>query len=320
LQGTRLLAEHYCVAVRDRWPACSYDEWSATCDTLHAHTQVLGKLAVALAPPEPQLQHAALRLTARGWETLPLPAPDGSGVFVAALDLRAHCALAEHSDGEARRVPLSPDRPVGEVTRELLAAVGQLAGPVRIDPRPQEVAWSVALDEDDQHASYDPAAVGAYFAAATRAAAVLAEFRAPYRGRSTPVNAWWGSFDLAVNLFSGRPAAPPSQDFIMRNAMDTQEVAVGWWPGDTRYGKAAFYAYAHPTPDGFASTTLSPAGARWDDRLGEHVLDWDDVRGAADPHAAALAFARSAFRHACTSGGWDPALLASAELSTPPVR
>ena len=213
------------------WPAVDYEAWSATCDTLHAHTQVLGKLSVALAPPEPQLQHAALRLTARGWETSPLPAPDGSGAIALSLDLHAHEAVAEHSDGRAGRVALAPDRPVGEVTREVLAALRALAGDVRIDPRPQEVPWSVPLDEDTEHATYDAAQVGAYFAAATRAAQVLAAFRAPYRGRATPVNAWWGSFDLAVNLFSGEPADPPSPDFIMRNAMDSQEVAVGWWPG-----------------------------------------------------------------------------------------
>jgi hypothetical protein len=301
------------------WPAASYEQWNATCDTLHAHTQVLGKLAVALAPPEPQLQHAALRLSARGWETNALPAPDGSGSFVAGLDLRSHEALVEHSDGRARRIPLAPDRAVGEVARELLAAARELAGAVEIDPTPQEVSWSVPLDQDDEHASYDPAEVADYFAAATQAALVLAAFRAPYRGRSTPVNAWWGSFDLAVNLFSGQPAEPPSKDFIMRNAMDAQEVAVGWWPGDGRYGKAAFYAYAHPAPDGFASATVSPEAARWNGALGEYVLDWDDVRAAEDPHAFALEFARSVFRHACTVCEWDPALLASAEGTPPPV-
>src|ERR1700686_1246467 len=81
------------------WPALAYEQWRATCDTLHAHTQVLGKLAVKLAPPEPELQHAALRLTARGWETLPLRAPDRSGSLVVALDLRNHEAVVEHSDG-----------------------------------------------------------------------------------------------------------------------------------------------------------------------------------------------------------------------------
>ncbi len=301
------------------WPDQRYDDWSATCDTLHAHTQVLGKLAVVLAPPEPQLQHAALRLTARGWETGALPAPDGTGALVVALDLRTHEAVAEHSNGVTRRIPLTPDRAVGDVTREVLHAVGELAGPVAIDPTPQEVSWSVALDEDDEHRTYDPAQVAAYFTAATQAALVLAAFRAPYRGRSTPVNAWWGSFDLAVNLFSGAPADPPSTDFIMRNAMDAQEVAVGWWPGDPRYPQAAFYAYAHPAPEGFAGATLEPAAARWDPDLGEYVLDWADVCASPDPRASALAFARSAFRHACAVCGWDPALAASAEGTPPPV-
>jgi hypothetical protein len=304
----------------DGWPALSFDRWSETCDTLHAHTQVLGKLAVRLAPPEPELQHAALRLTARGWETLPLPAPDSSGALVVALDLRTHEALAEHSDGRVRRVALAPDRPVGEVTRELLDAVRDLGGELQIDPTPQEVPWTVPLDEDEQHSRYEPAQVEAYFATATRAALVLAAFRAPYRGRSTPVNAWWGSFDLAVNLFSGEAAEPPSDDFIMRNAMDAQEVAVGWWPGDTRYERAAFYAYAHPAPDGFAGATLSPAGAHWDGALGEYILDLDDIRASSDPHALALEFARSAFRHACLVCEWDPSLPASAEGAPPPVR
>ena len=282
------------------WPAVYYEAWRETCDTLHAHTQVLGKLAVALAAPEPQLQHAALRLTARGWETAPLPAPDGSGVLGVCLDLRTHEALVEHSGGGVRRVALTPDRPVGEVTRSVLGAVGELGGAVRIDPTPQEVDWSVPLDEDDEHARYDAGAAGAYFLAATRAALVLAEFRAPYRGRSTPVNAWWGSFDLAVNLFSGQPAEPPSKDFIMRNAMDSQEVAVGWWPGDGRYSKAAFYAYAFPAAEGLERATLTPPAAHWDAALGEYILDWDDLRASDDPHGQALEFARSVFRHALT--------------------
>ena len=300
------------------WPALPYDDWASTCDTLHAHTQVLGKLAAVLAPPEPQLQHAALRLTARGWETSLLPAPNGSGALVVALDLRTHAAIVEHSDGSVRRVGLSPDRPVGEVTRAVLEAVRSLAGAVEINPTPQEVPWTAPLDEDEEHARYEPEQVSSYFEVATHVALVLAAFRAPYRGRSTPVNAWWGSFDLAVNLFSGRPAQPPSPDFIMRNAMDAQEVAIGWWPGDPRYGRAAFYAYAHPAPDGFETADLSPA--RWNPELGEYVLDWDDVCSSADPHQVALDFARSSFRHACKVCDWDFGLAASADAQPPPVR
>jgi hypothetical protein len=300
------------------WPPLSYPQWRATCDTLHAHTQVLGKLAAKLAPPEPQLQHSALRQTARGWETTPLPAPDGSGSLVVALDLHAHSAVIEHNDGRAEHVPLTPHRPVGAVTRDVLAAVRDLVGPVDIDPTPQEVPWTVPLDEDEEHAHYDPDEVATYFAASTQAALVLAEYRAPYRGRSTPVNAWWGSFDLAVSLFSGLPADPPSRDFIMRNAMDSQEVAVGWWPGDTRYEKAAFYAYVHPAPEGLAGTPLP--GGYWNASLGEFILDWEEVRTSDNPHATAVNFARSVFRQACVICGWDASLAASAEGTPPPVR
>ena len=299
------------------WPAVNYEQWRETCDTLHAHTQVLGKLAARLAPAEPQLQHAALRLTARGWETSPLPAPDRSGSMVVVLDLRAHEAVVEHSGGRTARVPLTPHRAVGAVTRDVLAAVRDLGGPVQIDPAPQEVPWQVPLDQDEEHARYDPEQVAGYFAAATRAAQVLAAYRAPYRGRSTPVNAWWGSFDLAVSLFSGMPAEPPRT---------TSSCATRWtrrrsrWAGGRATGGTAgqrSIAYAHPAPPGFDRATL-PSG-RWDGTLGEYVLDWEDVREAEDPFGTALEFARSAFRHACAVCGWDPALAASAEGTPPPV-
>jgi len=178
-------------------------------------------------------------------------------------------------------VALTPDRPVGEVTRELLRALTGLVGAVDLDLAPDEVPWKVPLDEDTEHATYDPDRVADYFAAATSAALVLGAFRAPFEGRSTDVNAWWGSFDLAVSLNS-----------------DDREVAVGWWPGDAKYGNAAFYAYASPAPDGFERAALSPAAARWDAGLGEFILDWDDVIGDDDPHACALGFARSIQREA----------------------
>ena len=305
--------------VATTWPELPLEAWRATCDTLHMHTQVLGKLAVELAPPEPQLQHAALRLTARGWETSALPAPDGSGALVAVLDLHTHEAVVEHSDGRVRRVALTPDRPVADVTREVLAAVRSLGGPVEINPTPQETPWQTPLDEDTEHATYDPTQVETYFAAATQAALVLGALRAPYRGRSSPVNAWWGSFDLAVSLFSGVTLEPPAGGFIMRNAGDAQQIEVGWWPGDDRYPRAAFYAYAHPAPEGFPDATLAPASARWDTTLGEFILDWDDVRTSPDPHETGLTFLRSAAAHACLVCDWDPVLAGSLEGRPPPV-
>ena len=159
-----------------------------------------------------------------------------------------------------------------------------------------------------------------YFAAASRAALVLAAVRAPYRGRSSPVNVWWGTFDLAVSLFSGRTVDPPSHDFIMRNAGDAQQIEIGWWPGDARYSRAAFFGFAAPAPANLSEAVLSPSAAHWDGQLGEFILDWDAVVGTSDPFGDALAFGRSVIAHACAVCDWDPQLAASAHGDPPPVH
>jgi hypothetical protein len=214
---------------------------------------------------------------------------------------------------------LTPNRAVAEVTRDVLAAVERMVGRVEINLHPQEVPWTAPLDEDEEHHSYDEERVAEYLSAASRAAIVLAALRAPYRGRSTPVNAWWGTFDLAVSLFSGRSAEPPSRDFIMRNSADAQQVEIGWWPGDARYPQPAFFGFAFPAPDSFATATLSPPSARWDTVLGEYLLDWADVVAASDPHETALTFGRSVVAHACAVCEWDPVLARSAQSDPPPL-
>ena len=217
-------------------------------------------------------------------------------------------------------MPLAPDRPVGEVTREVLTAVGRVGGAVEINPRPQEVPWSVPLDEDFEHARYDPAQVGDYFAAAAQVALALAEFRAPYRGRSSPVNAWWGTFDLAVFLFSGLPADPPGDDFIMRNGADAQLFEVGWWPGMPATRRRRFSLSRTrrrpPSPTPAWPRPVLAGTRRW------ASTSWTGMTSAPppDPRAAALEFARSAFRHACVVCGWDTALADSAEGRPPPIR
>ena len=172
------------------WPLRPYQEWQVTCDTLHAHTQVLGKLAVQLAPPEPQLQHAALRLTARGRKRCHCPPPTAPARSWPRLTCgrtrRWLSTVMARPNGSADPAPRGGG---GHPRRSDRAAPhGRLRG---LDPTPQEVAWTVPLDQDDEHAHYDPGQVDEYFAAATQAALILAAYRAPFRGRSTPVNAWW---------------------------------------------------------------------------------------------------------------------------------
>ena len=270
------------------WPALSYEQWSETCDTLHAHTQVLGKLAVALAPPEPQLQHAALRLTARGWETAPLPAPDGSGALVVALDLRTHEAVVEHSDGRrpARR---ARPRPAGRRGHARAAGRGPRARRRRRD-RPDAAGGPLEraarrgrrareLRPRRRSPPTSPPRPARRSCSRRSARPTAAARRRSTRGgaRSTSRSA----------CSPGEPADPPSDDFIMRNAMDAQEVAVGWWPGDPRYRQGGVLRLRAPGARGVCGRDArSPRGARWDAALGEYILDWDDVRASPDPHAA----------------------------------
>jgi hypothetical protein len=233
-------------------------------------------------------------------------------VFAVVLDLRTHHAVIEHSDGRRREVPLTPDRPVGQVTRDVLDAVRQLVGTVALDPTPQETPWTTPLDEDDEHATYDVDRIRDYFTAATQASLVLAALRAPYRGRSTPVNAWWGSFDLATSFFSGQRVKPPSNDFISRNSANAQQIEIGWWPGDSRYPRPAFFGFAYPAAERAEEATGLPASSHWDSDLHEYILDWDDARTQQDPGSVALEFGSTVFRHYCEVCAWPAALAAGA--------
>jgi hypothetical protein len=262
------------------------------------------------------MMHTALRITARGWETPPLRAPNGVTIVVA-LDLRDHVAIVECGDGTRERIPLTPNRSVAEITRDVLETVRRIGGDVTINMTPQETPWTVPLDEDTGHTTYDTAQVERYFEAASNAATVLAEFRAPFIGRATPVNAWWGAFDLGITLFSGAPATPPADDFITRNSATAEQVAVGWWPGDARYPRPAFYGYAFPFPDALHEADVSPG--HWNATLGEFVLDWDEARAAPDPHEATLTFFRAVAREAMRLGEWPAELVASLEGVPPPL-
>ena len=239
-----------------QWPAVSYETWTETCDTLHAHTQFLGKAcrgARTTRAPTPA-RGAALDgarvgdCPAAGTRRLRIPRRGaGSADTMSWPSRRAPRA--------ARRIPLTPDRPVGEVTRDALDAIASSSAGSTSTRSPKKSRGPCHSTRTISTPTTTPPRSPPIWRQRPRPPSCWPSSALRIVGGSTPVNAWWGSFDLAVSLFSGRPAAPPSDDFIMRNAMDAQEIAVGWWPGDPKYGKAAFYAYAHPAPEGFAAAT-----------------------------------------------------------------
>jgi hypothetical protein len=200
----------------------------------------------------------------------------------------------------------------------VIAATRELVGAFPFDPTPQEVRGRSRSTRTRSTSVTTPSRSPRISRPPRTAALALSAFRAPYRGRSTPVNAWWGSFDLAVDLFSGRSTEPPSDDFLSRNSLDAQHFALGWWPGDPRHERAAFFAYVHPAPEGFSDLELSLGG--WSAQLGEYILYVDELRQTDDPHDAVLEFGRTIFRHACAVCDWDMGLAATADGIPPPIR
>ena len=287
------------------WPALPYTEWRATRDTLHMYTQVLGKLRLALSPFEPEWGHVALYVTARGLTTSPLPV--GLRTVDAEVDLLEHMLVLRGSDGHTERSPLGGS--VAEFYADVMAGLRRMGVEVAISTLPSEVDDPIPFPDDTEHATYDGDQAARFFQALSMVTVVLKEHRARFRGRSTPVHFFWGSFDLALTRFSGRPADPPAGGgVIARVGGDAEQICAGWWPGSERLPFAAFYAYGYPAPDGVADIPLQPRSAGWNAAAGEHLLEYEAARAEPDPREAIVQFLGSTYAGTAALLGWDPSL------------
>lgn len=287
----------------ESWPALPLAAWKETRDTLHMYTQVVGKVRLKLAPMEPEWGQTPLYLTVRGLTTSPVPY--AGRTFAVDFDFFDHQLRVQVSDGQARAIALA-GQPVKEFYRQVMAALKELGIEVAITTTPSEVSSPIPFPEDDRHATYDPEWAHRFWQLLARADTVFKEFRAPYRGRTTPVQFFWGTFDLSLARYSGRPAEPPpGADPIRRRAMDVEEVAFGFWPGDDGYPEPAFYSYTYPKPPGIEGALLRPAGAFWSDRMGEFLLNYEHARTSDSPRAAILAFLETTYAAGADGLRWD---------------
>lgn len=274
------------------WPALPYEQWKDTRDTLHMQLQVIGKVRLALSPFEPEWANVPLYLTGRGLTTSTIPHPSGE-VFDIVADLADSRVDVRTGSGRVESVALHA--PVSSFYSELMAALDSAQVPVEISPRPSEVADPISFADDTVHATYDPDAVRTFWRVLLSVEAVLRERRARFRGKSPPVELWWGSLDLAMSLYTGR-AVPvdPSADVITRLGGDEEVFCAGFWPGDVRAPYPAFFAYMYPKPDGAEELP------RWNEQLGEFILPYDEVRGSDDPRRALSEFVDSTFERVWT--------------------
>lgn len=287
------------------WPALPLEAWRDTYATLHMYTQVVGKVRLALAPPANHWWHVPLYVGARGLTTSAIPY--GDRVFELRFDFLDHSLVLETAEGAVRRVPLGGS--VKDFHRTVMETLQAVGVEVRIWPCPVEVQDPVPFEQDDRHATYDPAQAARFWEVLRRVDAVFKEFRGRFSGKCSPVHFFWGSFDLATTRFSGRPAEPkPDADAITRAAYNAELSSLGFWPGGQGV-EAAFYSYAYPEPKGFGTQPIRPAPAFYDERMGEFLLMYDDVRRADDPRAAVLEFGQSAYEAAARLQDWPRAFV-----------
>jgi hypothetical protein len=292
--------------IDEAWPELPYDAWRETYATLHLWSQVVGKVALALAPPLNHCWGIAFHVTARGLSTRLLPYEARS--FTLAFDFIDHALVIDCTDGQTRRLPLEP-RSVADFHHALMAALREMGLAVRIWPVSVEMPTPVRLDEDTRHCSYEPAWAHRFWRILVLVEREFARWRCSYVGKSSPVNFFWGSFDLAVTRFSGRRAPSREGPAFERDAYSHEVISHGFWPGSAPLLEPAFYAYAVPPPDGLAKARVEPREAYFHPSLSEFILPYDAVRKASSPEAALRAFLQSTWHRAATLGHWDLAEL-----------
>lgn len=290
----------------EAWPELPLEAWRETYATLHLWTQIVGKVRLAQTPWINHSWHVTLYVTARGLGTSPIA--HGTRAFQIDFDFMAHQLTVQCSDGTAAGFALEP-QPVAAFYSRLMSVLDRLDLPVTINKRPNEVADPIPFDQDEVHRAYDPVYANRFWRVMVQVDRVLKQFRARFAGKCSPVHFFWGSFDLAVTRFSGRPGAPREGPAFQREAYSHEVISHGFWPGSGAVPEPAFYAYAAPEPAGLREARVSPEAAYYHREMGEFLLPYEAVRTASDPKAALASFVDSTYEAAATLAGWDRAAL-----------
>ena len=289
------------------WPKLSWDAWKPTAETLHMWTQIAGKTRLALTPLQNHWWNVPLYLSARGLTTSAMPC--NCELLEIEFDFVSHDLRFRISSGASLSVPLRPQS-VADFYAEYRRCLAALGVTIELNPMPVEISDPIPFDKDDLHHSYDPQYAHRFWRVLSSVNCLFNEFSSEFIGKKSPVHFFWGSFDLAVTRFSGRPAPPrPQADRITREAYSHEVISAGFWPGNGGYGAAAFYCYAAPQPQGLQQAKILPASAFYDTKLSEFILKYDDVLASPSPDCAVLDFLESTYNAAADLAKWDRASL-----------
>jgi hypothetical protein len=297
------------------WPALPYDAWKDTYATLHMWTQIVGKVALAQAPPLNHSWAIALHLTPRGLTTRLLE--HGARSFTMEFDFIDHQLVIRTTDGARRALKLEP-KSVADFYRDVMATLDEMSLPVKIWPVPVEIPDPVPFQEDTQHHAYDPELANRCWRILGQVERVFTGARCRFVGKCSPAHFFWGAFDLAVTRFSGRTAPPREGPAFMREAYSHEVISHGFWPGGGAVLEPVFYAYAVPEPAGLKEARVEPSAAYYHQEMGEFILPYEAVRTTPSPDKAIEAFIDSTYEKAATLAGWDRTALERAQVT--PLR
>ena len=285
------------------WPKLPVKDWQETYTTLHMWTQIVGHIRMKQTPLVNHWWNTALYLTSRGLTTSPIPY--GTRTFDIDFDFIDHRLFIRTSDGAVKALALEP-RSVADFYREVMDTLRSLAIEVRIHGKPDEVADPIPFAEDDKHASYDSEYANRFWRVLLQADRVFKQFRSSFIGKCSPVHFFWGSFDLAVTRFSGRPApARAGADAITREGYSHEVISHGFWPGGGGVESPIFYSYTAPAPVGLDKAVVRPSSAFYTTELSEFILPYDAVRESDSPDETLLEFCESTYEAGARLANWD---------------
>jgi hypothetical protein len=286
------------------WPKLDWDQWKDTADTLHMFMQIVGKTRLALTPVQNHWWNVPLYVTSRGLTTSAMPLANG-GLLDIEFDFLSHQLVFRNSAGKVKQLALIPQT-VATFFEEYQLALADMNAAVVIDAMPVELQAPIRFDLDLIHKSYDADAVLRFWRILSLADRLFKRFSTNFYGKISPVHFFWGSFDLAVTRFNGRKApARPGADAIQAEAYSHECISAGFWPGNGGYGKAAFYCYAAPVPDGLGDSVLTGCKGSFHKTMGEFLLDYEDARQSPDPSQAVLTFLERTYSAAADAAKWD---------------
>ncbi len=288
------------------WPALPYSQWKDTLDTLHMWMQIVGKVKLALCPFLNQWWETAFYVTSTGMTTGAIPYK--TQAFEVDFNFLTHVLTISTSKNKIKHIRLKTQS-VADFYKTLMSAFKTLKIDVTVNSTPVEFPDPIPFEKDTKHTSYQKEYVEKWWRIQLQTYFIFYRFRSSFRGKSSPIHFFWGSFDLAGTRFSGKTATPPQikgvMGKIMRFSENEENFTFGFWPGDNKYPSPAYYSYIYPAPKGLETINTGPTIAYFNKSLFLCILPYEDTRKLTNPEEEILNFLETTYLESAKLAGWD---------------